>query len=133
MTRRQHHLIAAGIALLLNSAAWCQAPARAAAKPTAPSDSALEAAIRERFARSKAAADGFTVRVQGGVATLEGKTSVPQRKGAATRMARSAGAKRVVNNIQVSEAARQKASENLASGRRRAQVKRSEPRSEVQR
>lgn len=131
MTRRQH-LIAIGAALLLGSAALAQAPARVAAKPAA-ADATLEAAIRERFARSKAAADGFTVRVQGGVATLEGKTSVPQRKGAATRMAKAAGAKRVVNNIQVSEAARRKAAENLATGRRRAQVKRSEPRSAAQR
>ncbi len=131
MTRRRH-LIALGAALLLGGAAWSQTPARVAPKPVA-GDAALEAAIRERFARSKAAADGFTVRVQGGVATLEGKTSVPQRKGAATRMAKAAGAKRVVNNIQVADSARQKAAQNLASGRRRAQVKRSEPRSETPR
>jgi hypothetical protein len=72
------------------------------------------------------------VRVQGGVATLEGRTDVLQHKGTATRLAKAAGARRVVNRIEVSDAARRKASANLAQGRRRAQIKRSEasPRSE---
>jgi hypothetical protein len=100
-------------------------PPKLPVKP-AISDVELEKAIRTRFAQSKAGADKFTVRVQGGVATIEGKTDVVQRKGAATRMARSAGARQVVNKIEVSQAARQKASDNLAQGRRRAQVKRSE-------
>ena len=43
-------------------------------------------------------------------------------------MAKAAGAKGVVNKIKVSDDAKQKASDNLDSGRRRAQVKRSEPR-----
>jgi hypothetical protein len=96
-----------------------------AAKPQI-SDVELEKAIRARFAQSKSGADKFTVRVQGGVATIEGKTEVVQRKSAATRMAKTSGAKQVVNKIEVSQAARQKASDNLAQGRRRAQVKRSE-------
>jgi hypothetical protein len=41
-------------------------------------------------------------------------------------MAKTAGAKQVMNKIEVSQTARQKASDNLAQGRRRAQVKRSE-------
>jgi hypothetical protein len=90
------------------------------------SDVELEKAIRARFAKSKAGADKFTVRVVGGVATIEGKTDVVQRKSAATRVAKSAGAKQVVNKIEVSQAAIKKASDNLAQGRRRAQVKRSE-------
>lgn len=105
------------------------------AKPPGPpppvkvvSDAELERAIRERLARSRCAVDKFTVRVQGGVATLEGKTDVMQRKGAATRMAKSAGARKVVNRIEISEAARQKASDRLAKGRRRVQVKRGEAR-----
>lgn len=103
------------------------------AKPAAPastkaqlSDTQIEKDIRARLARSKMAADNFTVRVQGGIATWEGKTDVIQRKGAATRMARSAGAKAVVNNIRVSEAARRRASAGLDKGARRAQVKRTE-------
>lgn len=97
---------------------------------TAQQDKAIEAAIRARLEKSKIGKDGFTVRVQGGVATWEGTTSVVQHKGAATRMAKSAGAKSVVNHIQVSDDAKQKAGQNLQTGRRRAQVKRSEPRSQ---
>jgi hypothetical protein len=98
---------------------------QAASKPAA-SDAEIEAAIRARFAKSKSGIDKFTVRVQGGVATIEGTTDVVQRKAAATRMAKAAGAKQVINKVEVSAAAKEKASKNLAEGRRRAQVKRSE-------
>ncbi len=94
------------------------------------SDRELEAAIRARFARSKIAVNHFEVSVQGGVATLTGKTNVIQHKGTATRLARAAGAVQVVNKIEPSQAARDRASVNLAKGRRRAQVKRSEARSQ---
>jgi osmotically-inducible protein OsmY len=107
--------------------------AQQGAKPPTPGDRELEKAIRDRFARSKIARNGFQVQVQGGVATLTGQTDVIQHKGVATRLAKTVGAKQVINRIQVSEAARQKASANLATGRRRAQIKRSEtspPRSE---
>lgn len=89
-------------------------------------DTNLEKAIRARLAASKISTNKFEVHVQGGVATLEGRTDVVQHKGAATRLARSAGAVKVVNRIEVSQAAKDKAAGNLASGRRRAQVKRSE-------
>jgi hypothetical protein len=98
---------------------------KSAGKAT-PSDAEIEAAIRARFAKSKSGIDKFTVRVQNGVATVEGKTDVVQRKAAATRMAKAAGARQVVNKVEVSTAAKEKASQNLATGRRRAQVKRSE-------
>lgn len=104
---------------------------RPVASRPALTDAQLETAIRERFAKSKVAQDRFTVRVQGGVATIEGRTDVVQRKGAATRMAKSAGAKKVINKVQVSDAARLKASNNLATGRRRVQVRRGEPRTET--
>ena len=121
------------IPVLLLCAVWgalAQSPPAAAsgARKATRSDAEIEREIRDRFARSKSAADHFTVRVQGGVATIEGRTDVVQRKGSATRMAKSAGALKVVNKIQVSEAARQKASSSLAKGRRRVQVKRSEAR-----
>ena len=111
--------------MLTALAAQNRPPVRPAAKPTL-TDVELEKAIRDRFAKSKSAPEKFTVRVQGGVATLEGKTDVVQRKGSATRMARTAGARKVINKIQVSEAAREKASATLATGRRRAQIKRSD-------
>lgn len=97
---------------------------------TSQQDQQIEAAIRAKLAKSKIGKDGFTVRVQGGVAYWEGSTGVVQHKGSATRMAKSAGAKSVVNNIKVTDAAKQKATQNLDQGRRRAQVKRSEPRVE---
>ena len=90
----------------------------------------MESAIRAKLARSKIGKDGLSVRVQGGVAFWEGSTNVVQHKGAATRMAKTAGARRVVNNIKVSDAAKLAASENLEQGRRRAQVKRGEARSQ---
>jgi hypothetical protein len=100
-------------------------PEAAPRKPPLP-DAELEKEIRARFQKSKISSENFQVRVQRGVATIDGKTSVVQRKGTATRLARLAGARNVVNRIEVSEAAKRKASENLAAGRRRVQVKRSE-------
>jgi osmotically-inducible protein OsmY len=94
------------------------------------SDREIEADIRARFARSKINQDHFQVHVQGGVATLEGATDVLQHKGTATRLAKTGGARQVVNRIEVSQAARERAAANLAKGRRRAQLKRSEARSE---
>jgi BON domain len=80
------------------------------------SDATIEQRIRMKLAKSKIGADGFTVRVQGGVAYWEGKTDVIQHKGAATRMAKTAGAVAVVNKIQISEAGRRKAAHNNAAG-----------------
>ena len=106
------------------------APRAAASAMGASEDRQLETAIRTRCADSGIAADKFTVHVQGGVATLEGHTEVLQHKGTATRLAKTMGAKQVANHIEISEAAREKAAGNLAQGRRRAQVKRGEARSE---
>lgn len=132
---RSHHY--AVLAVVLTVAA---ASAGAGAKPGPParpqpaargkqasmSDADIEKAIRARFAASKISSHHFQVHVQGGVATLEGQTDVLQHKGTATRLAKSAGAGRVVNRIAVSQAAREKAAGNLAKGRRRVQIKRSE-------
>ena len=96
------------------------------------SDQQIEALIRAKFAKSKINADKFTVRVQGGIATIEGRTDVIQHKGVATRLAKTAGAIAVNNHVQLSDAAKQKAGANLEQGRRRAQVKRGEPRSQDQ-
>ena len=109
------------------------APAKKAPAPagtTAQEDKQIEATIRAKLAKSKIGKDGFKVRVQGGIAYWEGTTDVVQHKGSATRMAKTAGAKSVVNNIKVSDAGKEKAAENLDEGRRRAQVKRSDPRTD---
>jgi hypothetical protein len=107
-----------------------KAPPASVPGVTAQQDTQIEAAIRAKLAKSKIGKDGFTVRVQGGVAYWEGATGVVQHKGSATRMAKSAGAHTVVNNIKVADAAKQKAADNLDQGRRRAQVKRSDPRTQ---
>ncbi len=122
--------MAAGVML----AAQTKAPPTAQTKAPPPQgttsqqDKAIEAAIKAKLAKSKIGKDGFSVRVQGGVAYWDGTTSVVQHKGAATRMAKTAGAKMVINNIKITDAAKQKAAENLDQGRRRAQVKRSDAR-----
>jgi hypothetical protein len=104
------------------------APKPAAKAAAAKPDAEIERAIRARFAKSKIREDNFTVKVQGGVATIEGKTKVIQRKGVATRLAKLGGARSVENRVEIDAAAREKASRNLAEGRRRLQVKRSETR-----
>ena len=125
--------------ILAVGAGQLRAQAKAPAKPkpapapqgtTSQQDKEIEAAIRAKLSKSKIGKDGFAVRVQGGIAYWEGSTNVVQHKGSATRMAKSAGAKAVVNNIKVSDAARQNAAENLDQGRRRAQVKRSDSRTD---
>jgi hypothetical protein len=113
---------------LSSGAAQTKAKAPPPQGTAASQDVQMESAIRTRLAKSVIGKDGFTVRVQGGVAYWDGTTNVVQHKGAATRMAKSAGAKKVVNNIKVGDDAKQKAAGNLEEGRRRAQVKRSDPR-----
>ena len=88
-------------------------PSATAARTATPNDAQIEATIRAKLAKSKIGRDGFRFRVQRGVVTWEGSTSVTQHKGSATRMARAAGAVQVVNNIQISVAAKQKAVGNL--------------------
>src|SRR5207302_2779165 len=113
-------------------AAAARPAAKPAAKPARPplSDARLAAVIRAKFAKSKINADKFTVHVQNGVATIEGKTDVIQHKGTATRMCKTAGAVAVNNHVQISDAAKEKAAGNLEKGRRRAQLKRGDARSD---
>jgi osmotically-inducible protein OsmY len=102
-------------------------PSTTIKKASAASDDAqLEKAIRARLSASKISKDKFEVHVQGGVATITGKTDILQHKGTATRLAKNVGAKQVVNKVEISDAAKDKAAANLSSGGRRAQVKRSE-------
>jgi hypothetical protein len=105
--------------------------AKAPVKQAMQSDAQIEAIIRAKFSRSKINVEKFTVHVQGGVATIEGKTNIIQHKGTATRLAKTGGAVAVNNHIQISDAAKQKAADNLDTGRRRAQVTRGDARSET--
>ena len=81
------------------------------------SDAEIERRFRASMAESAVGPDGFTLKASGGVATISGRTNVIQHKGVATRYAKKAGALAVVNNIQISEAAKQKAMANLERGR----------------
>jgi osmotically-inducible protein OsmY len=96
------------------------APAAAAAQKSSPakSDAAIESDIKDRLSKSKLSADKFSVSVRNGVATLSGKTNVVQHKGTATRMAKAAGATSVVNNIEVSQAAKDKAAASLKKSKK---------------
>jgi hypothetical protein len=78
-----------------------------------PTDAQIDATIRTKLAKSKIGKDGFRFKVARGVVTWEGNTSVIQHKGAATRMAKTAGAVQVVNNIQISADAKAKAAAHL--------------------
>ena len=102
------------------------AVSKGSAGHSAASDVQLERKISARFAASKISVNHFQVSVQGGVATITGRTDVIQHKGTATRLAKTSGAVQVINLVEVSEAAKQRASKNLASGGQRAQVKRSD-------
>ena len=96
------------------------APTRTATsqRGATPNDAQIEASIRTKLAKSKIGKDGFSFRVQRGVVIWEGNTAVMQHKGSATRMARTAGAVQVINNIQVSATAKARA----ASGLKKASV-----------
>jgi osmotically-inducible protein OsmY len=87
------------------------------------SDAEIEATIKTKLAKSKIGKDGFQVHVKDRVATWTGSTAVMQHKGAATRMAKAAGAIQVVNNIKVSEQAGLPGKGNPAGPPRHVQVK----------
>lgn len=68
--------------------------------PEAMSDSDIQKCITGKFASSeKLKAQGFNTAVETGVVTLTGKAVNAGSKGAATRIAKSCGAKSVTNNI----------------------------------
>ncbi len=81
----------------------CALAASAQAPP--PTDAQIESQLQAKLAKSVVGKDGFTARVKAGVVYWEGSTTVAQHKGAATRMAKSSGARRVVNNIKVKKPA----------------------------
>ncbi len=84
------------------------------------SDAEIEATIKAKLARSKIGKDGFQIHVKDRIAIWTGSTNVLQHKGAATRMAKTAGAIRVVNNIKFSDEA---ARGNMTGQPRHLQVK----------
>jgi hypothetical protein len=73
-------------------------------QPTS-TDAQIEAQLHDRLTKSVIGKDGFVAKVKAGIVYWEGTTTVAQHKGAATRMAKSSGARRVVNNIKVNKKA----------------------------
>ncbi len=69
------------------------------------SDAAISSRIQAKLARSKLKPDGLRYSVKQGVVEWDGAVSIGQHKGAATRMAKAAGAARVVNRIVVKRGA----------------------------
>jgi len=110
------------VCIILLSVASLFSATRPVANAPRRSDIEIESTIKTKLAKSKIGKDGFQVHVKNGVATWTGATTVIQHKGAATRMAKTAGAIQVVNNIKISDDAKAKAGENLA-GPRKVQVK----------
>jgi osmotically-inducible protein OsmY len=66
-----------------------------------PDDRAIESSLKTRLARSKIRQNPIQYKVENRVVTWTGKVTIPQHKGAATRMAKAAGARRVLNQIVV--------------------------------
>ena len=64
-------------------------------------DAGITTCINEKLAKSKMSGEGFQVSVSGAAATFTGSTKVPGRKGGVSGMAKSCGAKSIVNNITV--------------------------------
>ncbi len=71
-------------------------------------DRTISQKLKARLARSKIKQNPIEYRVENGVVHWQGSVAIPQHKGAATRMAKAAGATRVDNRIQVSEQAKAK-------------------------
>jgi|SRR5665213_23203 len=84
------------------------------------SDAEIEATIKAKLAKSKIGKDGFQIHVKDRVATWTGATTVMQHKGAATRMAKTAGAVQVLNNIKVSDSAGQPRRVQVKAGQAKA-------------
>ncbi len=121
------------LAILFLSAAvlLAQPRARSVDRPASVqphlTDAQIQSRIQAKLSKSKIGRNGFKFTTVNGVTTIEGKANVIQHKGAATRMARTAGARAVVNNIQISDEARAAARSKLSASRR-VSVTRSEPR-----
>lgn len=108
-----------------------QAPAhRRSVQQAGLSDAQIQSNIQAKLAKSKIGKNGFKFTTLNGVTTIEGKANVIQHKGAATRLAQTAGSRAVINKIQISEEARAAARAKLKSGRRRVQVKRGDTRTQ---
>ena len=77
------------------------------AKVVPQSDSDIQACIQQKLAAApKLKTQGFNVAVSGGAATFTGTAANPGSKGGVSGIAKSCGAKQIVNNITIQAAAK---------------------------
>ena len=106
---RRHIVLICSLAVIAVLSAWAFAEGGASrltrlAPPI--DDSTIQKCIQDKLAASATLkANGITVAVTNGVATLTGHVKNIGSKGAATNLARSCGPKSVANNIMVEKAA----------------------------
>jgi osmotically-inducible protein OsmY len=62
-------------------------------------DALIHSKLRQKLQRSKLRTDKLEFTVRDGTVEWRGNVAVPQRKGVATRMAKAAGASKVLNRI----------------------------------
>jgi BON domain-containing protein len=120
-------LCSSALCLLASSWSLSAGPLTMSHRQAKYSDAEIEATIKVKLAKSKIGKDGFQVHIKDGVATWTGSTTVIQHKGAATRMAKTAGAIQVVNNIKISGESGFSGKGNAAGQPRHVQVKASNP------
>ena len=97
----------------------------AAPKPAPLNDAAIEATIRAKFAKSKISEEHFkvSVKIRGRADRRQNRRSPTQR--CSDPSCKMGGARQVVNNIQVGEAARKKLADRLAKAREKRAAHRS--------
>ncbi len=76
------------------------------ANATVAEDARITNKIKTKLSLSKLRSDSLQYKVHDGIVEWSGTVHIPQRKGVATRMAKSAGASRVVNRIVVQSSAK---------------------------
>lgn len=78
-----------------------QAKPAKTAKTVPTDDAGIQQCIQERLSKTKMAGEGFQAAVSGGTATFTGSTKVAGHKGGVSGLAKTCGAKSVVNNITI--------------------------------
>jgi hypothetical protein len=76
-------------------------------------DAAILAKLKAKMSRSTLRSEAVEYKVENGVVLWSGTVKIPQRKGAATRMAKSSGAKKVLNRIVVQHTTPRTSNANL--------------------
>jgi len=105
---KRHIVLICSLAITAVLSAWAFTEGRASTFPrlALADDPAIQKCIQDKLAASATLkADGISVSVANGVATLTGHVKNMGSKGAATNLAKSCGPKSIANNITVDKAA----------------------------